>query len=314
MKIIEGKDLLKQAEGSAFHGLALMGAYSKQATKNGGSYLAGSVECGATIPFKVWSNKSAYGVLTESELSGKIVEISGEVNEYGGAKSIIISNLTEIAEGSRKDDGTLITKQDFLATVYDADKYWASLENLIKRYCSEEAVEIFYDIFDDELKEDFLVEFAASFHHDNVKSGLLAHSTKVTKIATVMSLYPYILQRVSPDLLFLGCAIHDIGKIREYSCGVVNDTGKVLSHCTLGILLLERSEELIRKLKGGTFYNQLMAVIAQHHGDYGEPPRTLAAQIIHMLDLMESNLTSINEMCRDANAGEQIIYDGRRLM
>lgn len=314
MGILKKEDIIALGNGEYVSGYVLMGNYTKQMSKNKSPYLAGSLECLGTMQFKVWSNAVAFQVLSGAEMFGKILQIEAEVNEYGGSKSLIISYAR--LEDNPAVDGVPLKSEDFMSSVYDVNLYWKTLEGILSKHCSAEGIQIFNAVFNDNpsIKERFLVEFAACSHHDNVKSGLLAHTTKVTKIATILSLYPYILQRVSPDLLFLGCALHDIGKIREYTSGTVIDEGKILSHNTFGVLMLEGVRELICKLKGETFYYQLLSIVVQHHGEYGERPRTLAAQIVHMLDLLESNLTSLNTEAQETSSNDPIIYDGYRLV
>lgn len=309
-------DLLKElVDGCDISGYVLVGGYSRQMSKNKKPYMSGNLEAGVTIPFKIWNNKPAFSHFDNQDLSGQIVYIDAEVNIYEGSKSLIISSVS-IVKDARDSSGNPLKPEDFLSTIYNIDSYWSALRNIIEKHCSEEGLEIFDTMFDEspDLKERFLVEFAACSHHDNVKSGLLAHTTKVTKMATILSLYPNLTARITPDLLFLGCAFHDIGKTWEYTNGVIIEEGRLLSHNTLGVLLLEVQEEKIKRLKGDTFYYNLLAIVAQHHGEYGEPPRTIASQVIHMLDLLESSFTDMSQMVADTPAGEQIIYDGRRLI
>ena len=157
-----------------------------------------------------------------------------------------------------------------------------------------------------------MTEFAAVWHHDNCKAGLLAHTTKVVRMASLIRMYPEITKKISPDVLFIGCALHDIGKVYEYGLGAVTDEGKVLSHHTFGVLFCASHKKDIVEALGRDGYRLLLSIIEQHHGEYGERPRTVAAYVVHRLDMLESVLTSVNTLLKDSPDGN-IQYDGYKL-
>ena len=127
-------------------------------------------------------------------------------------------------------------------------------------------------------------------------------------------MYPNITSKVNKDLLYLGCAIHDIGKVYEYNNGLISSQGKFISHLTSGILLLDKYREDIVMLMGEDFFYSLMSIVSQHHGEYGEKPRTIAAYVIHILDLLDTNLTTLDLSCESIEKGEQVKFDGLTLI
>ena len=288
-------------------GLALISGYTKQPTKNGGFYLGGNVECLGTVPFKVWQG-DCFCKMEETDFSGKICHIVGKVNEFGGTKQLILDDIVEISQQTLTDNN--IKKSDFLETKYNIESYWNLLIKTLQKSVTPEAMQVFNLVMDKEITERFKEEFAAVSHHDNCRGGLLAHTTKVVKLSTVISMYPNILSRVSPDLLYIGAALHDIGKIVEYNNGVVSPIGKAVSHLAIGIYMLEKHREEIINLKGEDFYYSLISIISQHHGEYGEAPRTVAAYVIHQLDCLDSTLTLLDEV---SMADGQISFDSMKL-
>lgn len=303
------EDLSEFNNGMYVDGCVLMKSMQILPTKNGGQYISGNFQAKGQVAYKVWSSDTAFGKLSthKDEYIGNVCRIRGKVDNYGGILSVIISDLdvVDINEGS-------VNKVDFMEDVYDASQWEDTLFKVLRKYCSEEVVTLFENIIA-LYRDNFLYEFAAVSHHDNCKSGLLAHTTKVVRLATLIKMYPEIMNRVSPDLLFIACALHDIGKIMEYESGAMSEEGLVLSHHTFGVLILSENRDEIVEKKGKDFYNQLLAVVEQHHGEYGERPRTVASYVIHLLDNLEAKLASLNSLLSDSN-GNMIMYDGYKLV
>lgn len=110
-----------------------------------------------------------------------------------------------------------------------------------------------------------------------------------------MKLYPNINKVVDNDLFALGATIHDIGKIYEYTNGVIEGNGLLVSHTTFGVEMLSKNKDFIVSLKSEEFYYRLLSIIQQHHGEFGEKPRTVEAYLVHMADYMESSFQAIEE-------------------
>lgn len=308
-EILTVEGIKSLTDGEYVTGLVLVSNYSKQTNKKGGSYIDGMLEAQGQLPFKSWSNSEAFSELdSDPSWKGKIAMVTAKVNDWGGFRSLIV-------EGIREYTGNEYGKSNFLKTVYDADKYMGVLKGLINKNCSDEAIEAFDVIMDiPMLKDRFTLEFAAKAMHDNVKSGLLAHSLKVTKLASMASMYPDLLHRIDKSMLFLGCALHDIGKVMEYTDGVIEGRGTMLSHNTFGAWMLFSKETELVSLLGEKHFYELISVVQQHHGEYGERPRTLLAYVVHQLDLLESMFTMLNTQVQGTPAGEQVRFDDLRLV
>ena len=309
MNILKRDELIKMMDGEFVKGFVLIKSYSKQPTKNGGSFLGGTLEACGSMQFKIWSNGDCFNDMDKYDYQNNICFVSGKVNVFGGAYSLIIETCRAVEEGTEG-----LYKKDFYEEKYSAEAYWLNLSKTVCSNISESGQKVFDAIFTDELKERFCEEFAAIGHHDNCRSGLLAHTAKVSKICTVIKVYPEIMTRVGKDLLFIAAAVHDIGKVREYDNGVISEEGKRISHNISGILMLEENKEEIIKLKDEQFYTDLVSVVATHHGEYGERPRTVIAYVIHLIDCLESNLASINQQLEVCEGGIQIVVEGMRLV
>lgn len=289
------KDLESMSDGSVVETIGLIKSYDVRPTKNGGQYISGSLEMKGTVDFKIWSG-SLFDELVKYDYSDAVCKIYGKVNEYNGVKSLVLSDVKAVEEG-------VYNKEDFFEDKYNTEAYWNTLNVIVNKNCSEKAQEIFSIVMNDGLlKERFNVEFAARSHHDAVKSGLLAHTYKVTFIMTKMlKLYPAIVQNVDTDALILGSAFHDIGKVLEYTNGSIIGNGLLVSHHAFGVELLYKYKENITELKGKEFYYRLISVIEQHHGEFGEAPRTFEAMLVHLVDCLETRFTEINENFEQGN-------------
>lgn len=302
--MIVKKDLGSMTDGQEFESIVYMKTYSKKPTKNGSMYIDGLVEMKGSVPFKIWSG-DLFNEMDKYDYQGLVCRVQAKVNEYNGTKSLILKSVKAIDEG-------VYDPADFFEDKYDANAYWNALETLVVKNCSAEAVEIFKSVMSD-IKERFLVEFAARGHHDAVKSGLLAHTFRVTNIVCrVMKLYPTIVNVCSMDTLVLGSALHDIGKVYEYTNGSIQGNGLIVSHNTFGVeILMGHKEEIIDK-KDEEFYYSLLAIIQQHHGEFGERPRVVEAYIIHMADNLEASLQAVSESF-ELQGTDFVTVDGLKL-
>lgn len=309
MKILVKNDLLTMHDQEKVQGYVYIKNYSVQPTKNGGSYIGGNLEAKGSLPFKVWSSAGCFAEMSSNNYNETICMVDAKVNVYGGSYSLVL-------EGCRAVDMRNFEYEvsDFYQEKYNAESYWNNLCATLKKHLSENAYKVFEIVVSGDVKDAFMKEFAAISHHDAYASGLLAHTTKVVKLATVVKMYPEIVRIVGNDLLFLGSALHDIGKTREYRNGVMSDEGKRISHLTSGILMLEVHRNEIEELMGIDFYIDLLSVISQHHGEYADRPRTVAATVINQIDCLDSHLTTLNEMLEGCEKGTQIIFGGDKLV
>lgn len=297
-------------DGHYVSGLVLIGSYTEQPTKNGSSYFGGTLNIVGSVPFKVWQGV-CFDDMKSNDYSGKICQIDGSVNIYNGSRSLILQSIVEVPKSKAESLG--ISELDFFEAKYNVDKMYNDICTVLQKTVSENALKVF-NIFMNEIREDFIKEFAAVSHHDNCFGGLVAHTAKALRASLLIKNYPNIFKRVTPDLVFLGIALHDIGKVKEYCNGVVSDVGKKVSHLTLGCIMLSEHKEEIVSLMGEDFYYSLMSVISQHHGEYGETPRTIAAYIINQFDCLDALLTSLDEVLGETEEGQQIKFDDMKLV
>ena len=114
--------------------------------------------------------------------------------------------------------------------------------------------------------------------------------------------------------MVISLALHDVGKIYEMHDGVYQKYS-FLTHRGLGLEHLLQYKKLIVDLYDEEFFYMICSVLLQHHGEYGENPRTVYAMIVHMIDDLEAQLTTIDDLLQDNaitqdSAGAKVKYNG----
>lgn len=308
MNIITQDQLKNLTGGMAIDGIVLIKDYSVQLTRNGKEYIAGRLQSGTDKPFKAWGSSAAFNSLKNEAYENVPTYIRGSGDEYGGTISLILDSVQAV-------DG--YTPDQFFPVKYNADAYWEALKKLVSTRVSAKAMDICNKIlFENQTVSDrFKVEFAGRSHHDNCKSGLLAHTYKVTStVASVIQQYPAITSRDGVteqnlvDLLLVGALLHDVGKIYELEFGVYQPASCV-THKYLGSELIAEYKAEIIAAYDELWYYYLISIMLEHHGQYGEPPKTVWAQIIHIVDMFDSQLTDMMQAIDSTNGQGAIKFD-----
>ena len=292
------KEMLEgnKVKGSYIEGVILLQNYTVCLTKNGKYYYNGTLTSGVDIPFKVWDNSGAYPQLRNNDLSGKVVEIHATWDEYNGVFSLILNSVKEV-EG--------VSEANFLPTKYDVDAYFSSLINMIKNIVSDKAFALADSTLfsNSDIVDAFKIEFAAKSHHDNCKGGLLAHTYKVCYLTSIVisTYFGGTLSQDEKDMLILGALFHDIGKVKEMHFGQYTDIS-VVTHRYLGVEMLDK--QAIIELYGEDWYYYLVSIMLQHHGEYGDPCKSFVAYIVNQVDMLDANMTLLEQKLEDSSARE----------
>ncbi len=290
--------------GDAVSGIILLKDVVRATTKNGKPFFHGSVCSGTDVSFKAWDNSEAFKMLEREDLAGKVVYISGNWSEYMGVVSIILDTVMTNAEL------VAIDPMNFIESKYNIDAYWSGLKNIMKSTLTEKGMLLANKFLfeNEEVANAFKVEFAAKSHHDNCKAGLLAHTYKVCYLMQVtLNLYKDI---VDKDLVMLGVLLHDIGKIKEMHMGVYQPCSKV-THRFLGIEMLDK--DLIVENYGEDWYYELVSIMLQHHGEWGDPCKTVSARLVNLVDEFEAKAMLIKQAVDISDNCGTINIDGQYL-
>lgn len=310
----------KVEAGTRISGVALVSNYNIALTKTRKEYITGFLMSGIKVPFKAWGNSQAFNKLKIEEYSNTPVLLSGTVDNFNDCVSIVLDDLQAV-EG--------YDLSHFMETKYNADAYYTALRKSLDANLSERGKAVVDIVLTGEIEKEFKVQFAASSVHDNCKSGLLAHTYKCLSLLNwTTNMYKTLmkvpvgedqvleLSEDRKDLLYLGVLFHDIGKIREMNYGVYQNCSKV-THRFLGVEILDPAKPFILENYGEAWYYDLVSILLQHHGEWGDPCKTLVSTIVHQVDLFESRMTILEQALTDGLINthncSKIKYDGTQL-
>lgn len=301
------KEIIEQSqENDIVSGLVYLRYLKKTISAKNTPYLFGEIESKEKFPVVMWSKCKQYTSIENTEIVNCLVEIEGIINEYGGKKSIQLTNVTV------KDHITLgINLDDLKCLRYDKNVFSLAFLNLVKTKLSDKAKIIFDKIFEpnkiDSLWSSFISEYAAKNYHDNCESGLLAHTYKCLRLLEYLE-KPYgFIKKLKTneisnnsdilDLLYLGLILHDVGKIKEMKEGIYQ-TDSFNSHRVLGLEILFSHKKEIINSYNEHWYQALLSILVGHHNGEGdtEKARTLYAFIIYKIDEMEATFTGLDQL------------------
>ena len=293
-------------------GVVLLKNYSQGTTGTGKPKYSGTLANIEEVKFNVWNNSGAYEYFENlpADAAPHVVWIFYSLSKYG-----LVINKIMAVEGYDPED-FVYHKYEIKDTAIEFKKV------LHESGITDAAMKIIRDVlhmdFNDHVSKRLVREYAAYSHHDNCPTGLLAHMTKCIKIYNgVKSSYHFLEDERTNDLMVIGLALHDIGKIFEMHDGVYQNYS-FITHRGLGLEHLLPFKPSIVELYNEEFFYMLYSILQQHHGEYGENPRTVYAMLVHMIDDMEAQFTGIDdalqaEMVTTDASGAKIKYNGSYL-
>ena len=303
-KLLNKEEILQQADKELVKGISILSSYSPQTAKNGKEYYNGTLKAQGNLEFKVWGG-SLFDQLKAEVYTGVPVYLEAEVNVWNDTKSLILKKVVAV---DVDDLGIDITPLD--PTKYDIAANEKEFYSLLKEELSPNGFELFKKIYN-RIRKEFRSEYAAVKIHDAYRGGLLAHTLKMLKVLRfIWNTYPNIRENMNKDLVFIGLAVHDMGKILEYNNGTRTEIA-FATHNFLGQeILFEFKKDIVEGFEapvkgsdepivvepfGSDFYYRLQAIIQQHHGEFGEPCHTIESYLVHLVDMFESRVEIFEE-------------------
>lgn len=303
-KLLNKEEILQQADKELVKGISILSSYSPQTAKNGKEYYNGTLKAQGNLEFKVWGG-SLFDQLKAEDYTGVPVYLEAEVNVWNDTKSLILKKVVAV---DIEDLGIDITPLD--PTKYDIAANEKEFYSLLKEELSPNGFELFKKIYN-RIRKEFRSEYAAVKIHDAYRGGLLAHTLKMLKVLRfIWNTYPNIRENMNKDLVFIGLAVHDMGKILEYNNGTRTEIA-FATHNFLGQeILFEFKKDIVEGFEapvkgsdepivvepfGSDFYYRLQAIIQQHHGEFGEPCHTIESYLVHLVDMFESRVEIFEE-------------------
>ena len=257
-------------------------------SRNGPYWRLALSDATGTLEAKIWSPLSTeYAEIPV----GSLVEVQGRAALFREQTQLTVERLRVLSD---EEAATLPPAAFMPASPYDLDEMMAELHDLLgKEFVHKPWRKFVQAVFRDaELAAAFRVCPAAKSVHHAYVGGLLEHSLGVFKLCRRLADQYAELDR---QTLLAGAIFHDIGKIREFSGGLVNDytdEGRLIGHLELGIEMLAPfwqkaglEDGLVRHLKH---------LILSHHGEpaFGAVrlPQTAEALVLHYADNIDAKM------------------------
>lgn len=225
------------------------------------------------------------------------------VQEYNGRVSAKIDRVTSFYE---PDMSKYMEKLDVKAIMDE-------IKPLLGESLSDKGRQIAGEI----LKENWpqlKLAMAAMYggYHDGVQGGLLNHIRKLLHYGKIaMKEYENVFTAEERDLVILGLLVHDFGKIVEIENGGYSAKA-IVPHTYWGIEVLMKHKARIEELYNEMFFVELQAIILEHHGEFGERPKTVYAYLVHVIDLLDSRVSGLWELLKEGSP-QSVKFDDYRL-
>jgi len=251
-----------------------------------------------SLSFKVWdSTDKDFKELS----SAQMLKVAGVVGEFGGRLQLNNVRYTIVHNPTEQDLRSLVRSAPL-----EGSEVVDRIFNMIETVADREYREVTLSILNT-YKEELISYPAAKGMHHAYLGGLAFHTYSMMLIGEQLAkLYP----RVDRDLLLCGTALHDIGKIVEYTGPINTDMtkeGKLIGHISI------MHEELRMQWSDLGFSDEdklvlLQHMVLSHHGkrEYGSPvvPSTLEAIFLNFADGIDAKFDAISHALDQVEVGE----------
>ena len=288
----------------------LLSAIEENTDRNGKAFVKVTLKDGFSDVTALMFATSAADLEARLIVPNTVVDADLAVSEYQGNKSYKVSNLAPAAD-------KLLSISDFvklppvdLDVMYD--EIISMLEAVADNYenahtpLSDLAIRILT-----KYKDSYMTSSAAISMHHNLRGGLLYHSYRMVKAADALCGVYTSLDR---ELLLCGAALHDIGKIWEYSTSEAGDaaftsSGVLFGHLYMGASLIKGFSHVKDTAPYHSEKVQLLIhLILAHHGtqEWGTVacPAIPEAMALHYIDNLDAKMYMFEEQYETLDAGE----------
>jgi 3'-5' exoribonuclease len=237
--------------------------------------------------------------------NGDFVRVEGTTQLYNGNLQVIISRLEQAEPGEVNEDE--LRRIDRAKT----ERLMARMSALLRQ------IEDFHLrnlaeclLLDESLLQKLRLAPAGIKNHHAYPGGLLEHVVQLMELSVLIA--PRY-ETLDGDLLLVGAALHDIGKVDELTFDRhygYTDEGQLIGHLVLGIRIVDDLIRRAAELAGEPFPEEtawrLKHMIISHHGEpeFGspKPPMTIEAIALRNLDDLDAKINGFTQLMReDAN-------------
>ncbi|MEW6662997.1 MAG: 3'-5' exoribonuclease YhaM family protein [Bacillota bacterium] len=237
---------------------------------------------------------------------GEVLYIEAKVETYQGARQLNITNWVKAKKGDYPQ-GYFLPK-----CPEDPAELWKKVCRRLQEIGNPSLQALVEQILTDQELVAQVKEAPASMgHHHATLSGLLQHIWHTMQKADGLAAGDFGVP-VDRDLLAVGCFLHDIGKVREYTWeGEAigrSDPGMLLGHIVMGLIIVN---QVIDRVSGfpEVLRWKLLHMVASHHGtlEFGSPvvPLFLEAEILARADDADAQLFKFAQAFAETSKGDR---------
>jgi 3'-5' exoribonuclease len=238
---------------------------------------------------------------------GDPVQVTGEIGQYNGKRQLKVSSIRVLPRDS-------VDWRELLPSAGDVAPFWDRLDRWredVRRPRLRRTIDLFYT--DPDFRRRYQECPASISGHHAELGGLLRHTCEVAAIGRAIARVSH----ADQELVLAGALLHDIGKLEAYRWQggfEVTESGALLGHVSLGMLMLDRrvGQEHPAPCTGQEL-TILHHLIASHHGrqEFGSPvpPMTLEAEVLHFADNASAKTASMAQVLADPDnfAGDALV-------
>lgn len=275
-------DLRKLVVGQSVSGLILITSHGKKEPDDvSKAPLKGEAHYkGKTMSFKVW-DKPIQSLFNNNNLTEAVVQADILVDAYRDKVEFNIKGMNFI--------GTEVPMHHFYKST-DIDGNYLKFMNFLESNLSKPYQEAYHTILNTlRIEKRFKEEWAGAKNHDAQFGGLVIHTYKMLCLTRTMIENDARMAQYS-DLLYLSVALHDIGKVLEMRNGKYTKNS-FITHRSMGVEIVALCRNAVTALIGEDAYYRILSVIQGHHGEYGDKPTTVWAQLVHLIDMVDCYAT-----------------------
>ena len=285
----------------------LVSAIAENVSRNGKPFLRVNLRDGFSEQTAMMFDSSASTLSALGVYKDTVADVTLSVTEFQGGKSY---KITEI----RPCSDTSLTLNDFTKLPpVDLDLMYSEICELLQGAADTmdgkhtSLSELTLSILADH-KKSFMSSSAAISMHHALRGGLLYHTYRMVKAAAAVCTVYTALDR---ELLLCGTALHDIGKIWEYSTSPSGEaeftsSGVLLGHAYMGASLIKKYTADLNCNKEKV--QLLIHLILSHHGtlEWGAVtcPAIPEALALHYIDNLDAKMYMFEDQYETLQPGE----------
>lgn len=224
---------------------------------------------------------------------GNVVLVEGNIGTYKDMPQITVTSMQKIASANYDPvDFLPMGPRDPQIMLKELDQIIGEIEDI--HYKS-----LLKEVFSDGLlRRQFSFAPAAKLWHHSYIGGLAEHTLNIVNLCrAACDVYKEL--NLDKDLLITGALLHDIGKADTYSLDNFfdyTDEGRLIGHIVIADRMV--SNKMVRLNDFPTEKKKLIRhMILSHQGTYEQAspvlPQTLEANILYILDLLDSRVGGI---------------------